>query len=475
MEITIPEKAVPSEILFSDMQESRNNDLKWQEGKSFCLIYYPGDEKAELIQKAYNIFFTENAVNPMAFPSLRKFESEVISMVKNLLNGKENSTGCLTSGGTESILMAVKSARDIAVAAKKISSPEIILPVTAHPAFHKACNYFNIKPVIIPVDSNFQADIQAAEKAIGKNTILLVGSAPAYPHGVIDPLEKLSDLALRNNLLLHVDACVGGFFLPFMEKLGYQIPVWDFRLEGVTSISADLHKFGYSAKGASVILYRTRNLRRSQFYIYTGWPGGIYGSSAITGTKPGGAIAAAWAALKGIGMEGYMDMTGKTLEVTLKIRRGIEECGSLKILGEPDMSIIAFTSSDADIYEIADELNSRGWHFERLQNPPAIHLTMSQIHVNSADAFLKDLNVAVEKTKGKNIRRVRTRLQVAAVKNLVRILPPGMIARVQKKLTGGNPLRNERSAPLYGMMGALSGSEDLDNIVLNFLDKLNGD
>lgn len=472
-QIKIPAKAISKEEVLASMQQARAGDLKWQDGKSFCLIYYPGDEKAELIKEAYNMFFTENAVNPMAFPSIKNFEAEVIGMVKELLNGNDHTAGTMTSGGTESILMAVKAARDYAAQEKKIIKPEIIIPVTAHPAFHKACHYFKIKAVVVPVDKNYRVDVSEVENSITSNTIMIIGSAPAYPHGIIDPLDKLSGIALKHDLLFHVDACVGGFFLPFMEKLGYSVPLFDFRLPGVTSISLDLHKFGYSAKGASIVLYRNNDLRRAQFYIYTNWPGGVYGSVAITGTKPGGAIAAAWAALMGIGEDGYLELTSKTLQATHKIKKGIEGIKEIYLMTEPDMSILAFTSDTIDIYEVADELNARGWHFERLQSPPAIHLTVSQIHQNIADTFLADLTESVNKAGTPKVRQLKSKLQIAAVKKLTKILPPGMLAKIQGKLTSKKPLKNEKSAALYGMMGALSGSEDLDVIVLNYLDKLN--
>lgn len=467
--VTIPEKGIPKIDLIQQMRAERQNDLKWKQGKSFCLIYYPGREYEEIIQEAYNLFFTENALNPISFPSIRRFENETVRMVLNLMHGNERSAGTMTSGGTESIFLAVKTAADYAAKKKPGIIPEVILPETAHPAFNKACYYLKLKVISIPVKQDFRADVEAMKKTITKNTILLVGSAPSYPHGVIDPLEELSALAVEKDLLFHVDACIGGFMLPFMEKIGYTIPRFDFRLAGVTSISADLHKYGYTAKGASLVLYRDHDLRRYQFFVHTSWAGGIYGSSGLAGSKPGGTIAAAWATLNGIGMEGYKKLANKSMNATKALKTGIIEIPGLYLLGQPDMSILAFTSDKVNIYEVADELNLKGWHFERLQNPAAIHLTVSQIHDGVTQQFLEDLEQAVEKASKHKLRQISTTIKVNVVKRLVKILPPGLLAKIQSQFSGKI---KKRTAPMYGMMGALNGSEDLDEIVLDLLDRL---
>lgn len=471
--ISFPKTGLPKDQLLDRMISAKKHDLQWQQAKSFCLIYHPGDERAKLIQDAYNLFFTENALNPISFPSLRKFETEVISMVSDLFNGTEKTTGNLTSGGTESILMAVKSARDIFEKEHPGYMAEIIIPSTAHPAFHKACQYFKVKPIIIPVNGKFEADTEAIKKAITSNTVMIVGSAPSYPHGIMDPLEEMSDIAIKNKLLFHVDACIGGFILPFLSKLGENIPKWDFRLEGVTSISADLHKYGYAAKGASVILYKNAELRRFQFYVQTSWHGGIYGSTGISGSKPGGAIAAAWAALMSIGEDGYIEMAKSSLHTTHLLLKEIKKIKELQILGNPQMTIIAFASDKINIFEVADELNLKGWHFERLQFPPAIHLTINYIHNNITDNFIRDLEEAVSKASKIKVRNIASKLQIATIKRLVQILPSGMISKVQSQFSGSSAATKARTAPLYGMMGALSGTEDLDEIVLELLDKLN--
>ena len=241
----------------------------------------------------------------MAFPSLKKFEADVIAMTASLLGGDDETVGNLTTGGTESILMAVKTAREWGRAKRPgVAAPEMILPASAHPAFDKAAHYFDVKAIRVPVARDLRADVNAMRDALTRNTILIVGSAPSYPHGVVDPISDIASIAHAQEILCHVDACVGGFVLPFVRKLGYAIPDFDLRVPGVTSLSVDLHKYAYAAKGASVILYKNRALRRHQFFATTDWSGGIYISPTMTGTRAGGAIAAAFAVLNFLGAEG---------------------------------------------------------------------------------------------------------------------------------------------------------------------------
>ena len=274
--MVMPKSGINKTELFDQMREVKNNNIKWREGKAFSLVFNGGEEITEVIKDAYTMFFSENGLNPSAFPSLKKFENEVVQMTASLLNGTE-SAGNMTSGGTESILMAIKTAREWAKVNKpEIKEPELIMPISAHPAFNKGGHYFGIKVVSIPTKADYRADVKAMKEAINENTILLVGSAPSYPQGVIDPIEEIATMAKENNLLMHVDACVGGVVLPFYKKLGADIPPFDFSVDGVTSMSVDLHKYGYAAKGASVVLYKNKALRRHQFYVTTDWPGGMY-------------------------------------------------------------------------------------------------------------------------------------------------------------------------------------------------------
>ncbi len=467
--LQIPAAGMDRHSLLEKLQASRAQDTQWQSGRAFCLVYHPGDEYAQTVKEAYNLFFSENALNPTAFPSLARFESEVVRMTASLFNGNKEVQGTMTSGGTESILLAVKTAREWARANKPhVAEPEVILPASAHPAFMKACHYFGVKPILAPVRDDFRVDIDFIRDNINRNTVLLVGSAPSYPHGVVDPIRDLSALALQHDILLHVDSCIGGFMLPFARRLGYAIPEFDFNLPGVTSISADVHKYGYAAKGASVILYKNAELRKHQFYVYTDWSGGIYGSSTMLGTRPGGAIAAAWAAMNTIGMEGYMRLAKRTMDATDRLRAGIEATEGIHILGNPDMSILAFGSEELDIYALGDELNLLGWHFDRQQGPPSLHLTVSQVHYDIVDDFLADLAVAVEKVRKFSVHKLATKAQVTAFKGLQVLMPHGLFKKLQEAYSGGG-VSHGRSAAMYGMMGALKGSGDLKDLVKNVL------
>jgi len=467
-----PEKGMAKEALFDTLKSLKKDDADWKAGRNFAYVYFAGDEILETVKTSFSMFFSENALNPTAFSSLRKMEAEVISMTANLLGGDEQVTGSLTSGGTESILMAVKTARAWGQKVKNIKQPEIILPSTAHPAFHKACYYFGLKPIVVPVDSDYLAQPDLMEAAITENTVLLVASAPSYPQGVIDPITEIAGIAKEHNLLCHVDACVGGFFLPFLKIINPGIPAFNFSVEGVTSISADIHKYGYAAKGASVVLYKNAALRKLQFYVYTEWSGGIYASPAVSGTRPGGAIAGAWAALKFIGKEGYVDLVQRTLAVKAKVLETLEDIPSLKIIGNPDMSILCLGSDELNIYEVGDELSVMGWLIDRQQNPASLHLTLTPAHEKSVDFFLKDLRLAVAKAKKMSLNKFSNKLQVNTVKGLSKILPDSTFEKFQKLAAKYSDVGGKRSAAMYGMMGDLQASGNLDEMILDFLDKL---
>ncbi len=324
----LPSQSQTREAVLSSLERARSNDAAWRKGRTFSLVYWAGDDVLELLHDAFFQYFSENALNPMAFPSLRRFENEVVSMTGSLL-GHDEAFGSMTSGGTESILMAVKTARDWArETMPHVKEPEMLVPESVHPAFEKAGHYFGVRVVHAPLDESLRANVSAMAELANEKTILLVGSAPAYPHGVIDPIEDIAALAQKHHILCHVDACVGGFMLPFAKKLGRAVPPFDFPVPGVTSMSADAHKYGWAAKGASVILYRTRELRRHQFVVYTDWPGGLYGSPSAPGTRPGGPIAAAWAVMNYLGEEGYLKLAKKTLDASDAILAGIRRSPS---------------------------------------------------------------------------------------------------------------------------------------------------
>ena len=475
--LRLPSQGVPSEVVLERMRELRERDANWRAGKTWSLVYHAGDQVTELLKEAYAMFFSENGLNPMAFPSLKTFEAEAVAMAAGLLGGDEDTAGSMTSGGTESILMAVKTAREWARAKEPaITAPEMVLPVTAHPAFQKAAHYFGVKPVHIPVLSDYRADVKAARGAITPNTILMVGSAPSYPQGVVDPVVDLAQIASENDLLFHVDACVGGFMLPFVRKLGYPVPDFDFGVPGVTSVSVDLHKYAYAAKGASVILYRDKALRRHQFFISTDWSGGIYASPTMTGTRPGGSIAAAWAVMNHLGEAGYLAIADTVMKTVTKLREGIGAIEGISILGDPAMSILAIGSSRLNVYEVGDELTMRGWHMDRQQYPPSLHLTVTHAHAQVADQFLHDLEQSVTQASRFSLSSLSNTAKVALVRAAVKALPArwmSALASRSSSMTGLNGAdMPTRSAAMYGMMASLPNRGDLNELVLGVLDSL---
>lgn len=470
----LPEQGLSRSAILAQMEAARAQDVQWRQGQVFSLVFDAGDEVNELAKAAYTTFFSENGLNPTAFPSLRRFETEVVAMVGGLLRCDGHTAGNMTTGGTESILMAVLTAREWARANRpKISQPEVVLPSTAHPAFDKAAHYFGVKAVRVAVGSDFRAALAATSRAVNLDTVLVVGSAPSYPHGVVDPIAELAELAQQRGVLCHVDACVGGLMLPFVRRLGYPTTPFDFSVPGVTSISVDLHKYGYAAKGASVILYRDAKLRRHQLYATTDWPGGIYASPTMTGTRPGGAIAAAWAVLNHLGMEGYQRIARTVMQTTTRLRDGIHAIDGLRVLGAPEMSVLAIASDKDNIYEIGDEMSVRGWHLDRQQLPPSLHLTVNYAHRDVADRFLLDLAQSVLAARQPSLHRSSNELAVKAARTATKVLPGRLVSSVTGRasaLFGGEAGLPQRSAAMYGMMGALPNRGDLRELVLDLLE-----
>jgi glutamate/tyrosine decarboxylase-like PLP-dependent enzyme len=396
---TIPEHGMAHREVLAQLKLFASSDANYHDSRIWSLVYYLGEAHTAFLKEAYGMYFSENALNPMAFKSLKHMETEIVQMAGRLLNGDDQVVGTMTSGGTESCLLPVVAYRERARAMRRLPfKPEMIAPETIHVAWEKAAKYFDVKMVHAPVDENFCVDAASMERLINRNTILLVASAPSYPHGVIDPFPALSELARRHNLPLHVDACLGGFLLPFVERLGRPVTPFDFRLSGVTSIGADVHKYGFSAKGASVLLYRSMAYLKHQFFVYEDWPGGIFASPAMLGTRPGGAIAAAWAALNAIGMDGYVEIARTIMDTTARLKAGIGAIDGLTILGDPAMSVFAYTSrdKDLDIYAVGDQLEERGWLIDRLQRPSALHCMVTPRHADVVEAYLEDLRAAVE-------------------------------------------------------------------------------
>ncbi len=456
----IPEEGKSKEEVLKELKLAQQNDARWEEGRIFSLVFHFSEEHSDLVKSAYNMYIHENGLNPMAFQSLRKFESEVVQMTAFLLNGDDNTVGCMTSGGTESILLAMKTYRDKArkERKKKYFIPEIIIPDSAHVAFLKAGEYFDIKMIHAPVDKTGKVNVKAVERRITPNTIALVGSAPNYPYGTIDPISELSDLAIKYNLNLHVDACVGGFILPWLEKLGENITPFDFRVPGVTSLSADLHKYGYSAKGASVILYRTMDIMKHQLFVSVNFPGGIVMTPGLTGTRPGGAIASAWATLMGLGQNKYLENAKKLSEIVQRMKEGIQAIPELEIVGEPQGPLFAYYSKspEVNIYAVADLLEEKGWHIDRQQKPASIHFMINPLHEKIVDEYLSDLKEAVSRVKeNPNLAKQAT----APVYGMLATVPlRGMVESEVRKIveniyknTGSNINLEEQNTPDNGL------------------------
>jgi glutamate/tyrosine decarboxylase-like PLP-dependent enzyme len=395
----IPARGRAADEILAELDARATADTDWRGGRVFSLVYHAGEAHERLLAGAHARFASANLLNPMAFPSLKRLEGELVEMAGRLFHCA-GAVGAVTSGGTESILCAVAAYRDRARRERPwIRRPELVAPSTIHPAFDKAAHYLGVRLVKVRVGPDLRADARAMGKAIGRRTIGLLASAPQYPHGVVDRIGELGVLAQDRGLPLHVDACVGGFLLPWLERLGRRVPRWDFRVPGVTSISADLHKFGYAGKGASLLLWRSIEGMRHQFFVATEFPGGIYASPTMIGTRPGGPIAAAWAALHGLGEEGYLALARAAAEAADRLRAGIAAIPGLALLGDGDATIVAYTARSLDVYALADRLEARGWTVDRQHRPPSIHLTVTANHGPIVDGYLADLAAAADEVR----------------------------------------------------------------------------
>ncbi len=390
----------PAEVL-RELAAFGSADPDYQHGRVWSLVYYLDEGHADFLAAAYKMYSSANGLNPTAFKSLKCFENEIIAAVAELLHGSEEVCGVVTSGGTESCLLAVKTYRDLARARRGVRRPEMILCETAHVAWFKASEYFGVKVRLVKRDADFRLDAATVERLVNRNTVMILGSAPEYPNGLIDPIEALGEIAQRRRVPLHVDACVGGFILPFMAMNGVALPAWDYRVPGVTSISADIHKYGFSAKGASTITYRNLDLLKHQMFVYPDWPGGVFASPALLGTRPGGAYAAAWAALQVFGVSGYRDLARRTIEAFDRMKEGIAAMPELRVFGDPKGPLLGYGSRDPalDIYAVGDRMDARGWQINRLQFPEGLHAMVTAKHLESVDAYLADLRAAVAEVK----------------------------------------------------------------------------
>ena len=471
---SIPKIGLSKEEVLQKLEAIKSNDIDWRKGRNFAYVYHPGNELGDTIKLAYLAMISENALNPTSFPSLKKMENEVLSMTTLLLHGDEKVKGSMTTGGTESIMMTVFSARQYARNERKIKGiPNIIVPHSVHPAFFKAGHYFDVEIRPIKLLPDYSADVELMKSAIDSNTIMLVGSAPSYPHGIMDPIEKIAACAMDQNVLCHVDACVGGFMLPFLKMEGIEIPAFDFNVDGVTSISADLHKYGYASKGASVILYKTEALRKHQFYAYTEWNGGIYVSPTMTGTRPGGAIASAHAALTHIGIDGYKKLIRVCYDAAAKIQDAVKSIDGISIIGNPLTTIFAIRSErDNHIYQIGDELAVAGWSLDRQQFPPSLHLSINPTHGLVVDEFIDALKAATDKAGQLSMSKISADIQVGMVKGLKKVLPNDAFEMFQSFAGKHSDAESKRTAAMYGIIGALREGGDLNEMVIDMLSRM---
>ena len=433
---------------------------RWEEGKVSGAVYHGEQSLLDVQSEAMKLFSVANPIHADVFPAVRKMEAEVVAMVLAMFNAPGSGAGATTSGGTESILMACLSARQKGYAERRITEPEMIIPQTAHAAFHKAANYFKIKLHVVACPApDYMVDIHRVRRLINPNTVLLVGSAPNYPHGIVDNIPALSKLAVSYRIPLHVDCCLGSFVMPCLSKAGFPSP-WaddggfDFRQPGVTSISVDTHKYGFAPKGNSCILYRNGQLREYQYFICPEWSGGAYGSPSMAGSRPGALIAGCWASMMSVGEKGYVDATHKIVSTKLTIENAVKEHPVLKetlrVLGRPLVSVVAFESVDPaiSIYDIADGMSKKQWHLNSLQEPPGVHVavTLPMTRAGAVDSLIDDLVAVVKEEKEKAVARVQA---------------------------GGSIEKGKgHSAQLYGVAGSLPDKTIVEKIIVAYLDTL---
>jgi sphinganine-1-phosphate aldolase len=395
----LPQRGTVWAALKARMADYAQGDVRWREGKTAVYVFNAGPEVEQVQKEAYALFQSENGLGPAAFPSLKRMEAEVVGFGLSLLHGQQGAAGAITSGGTDSITMALKAARDFARKEKGVSGPlNIVLPRSAHPAFDKACAVMEIE-VRRTALKDFLADPQAMAAAADTSSVMIVGSAPNFPYGLIDPIEALSELAVARDLWLHVDACVGGYIAPFVRMNGAAIPPFDFELAGVRSMSADLHKYGYCAKGASTVFFRSEALMKFMVFDFKDWPGGRMVTPTLAGTRPGGAISAAWAVMNFLGIEGYRAKHAQVTQARETIAAGAEALG-FRVLGAPQLGLLAFTRDDVDCMAVWSKLRERGWFSGVTTEPKSLHLMLSPVHAQVADQYLADLAWALEEAGG---------------------------------------------------------------------------
>jgi sphinganine-1-phosphate aldolase len=391
-----------------EMRVFAKDDVDWRHGRHAFHVWYGGDDIFDVQAKAYTMFMQENGGGAgKTFMSLKLMEDGVIDFAAELLNGPD-AVGHITSGGSESIFVAMKAARDWARAKRPLTgTPEVVIPYSGHPTFNRAAEYLGLKITRVPVREDFRADVPAMAEAISDDTIALVGSAVCFPYGVIDPIEELSRLAAERGLWLHVDACVSGYSAPFCRELGYPVPDFDFSLPGVTSMSADLHKYGFCAKGTSSVLYRNAEYQKYQPFTFEDWPLGHFSNPNVASTRPGGSIASAWAVMNYLGREGYLELNERLMGMRQRYIDSINGIEGLHIYGQPHSLIISFGADDPleiDMAAVADGMLERGWFLGRLRTPPGMLIGLSQPHEGAHNAMIGDLAEVVHEVRASGAR-----------------------------------------------------------------------
>ena len=396
--MTLPTTGIGADAVLEDLDERRGRDPDVEGARLFGLVYPTGRPPLDQFLADVNRrYLFHNALNPFKFAELASLEAEVVAMTGSLVGLPDAGGGSMTSGGTESILMSMLVNRERA-RARGVERPQILAPVSAHPAYAKAAHYLDMDVVRVPLTDDYVADVDAAADLIGPATAVVVASAFSYPYGVMDPVAELAAVAREHGAGCHVDACIGGFVLPFLDRLGVDVPPWDFRVDGVTEISADIHKYGYAPKGASVILHRDPDWFARQVFLYDQWPSGMYGSPGVAGARSGAPIATAWAVLRHLGWDGYLEIMRDVMATTARVRAAIAEHRALAVVGDPIGPVLALTSTDPEVVDIGgvgDAMDDRGWHLNRLVDPPGLHLMLSPAHTQVVDALVADLGECV--------------------------------------------------------------------------------
>ncbi|OKP09942.1 Sphingosine-1-phosphate lyase [Penicillium subrubescens] len=453
--LSLPKEGWDLERIEAELEDLRNLDhTRWEDGRVSGAVYHGGSELLEMQTQAIGKFSVANPIHPDVFPGVRKMEAEIVAMILNAFNGPDDGAGVTTSGGTESIIMACLAAREKAAAERGITSPEI----TAHAAFFKAANYFKIKLHLVSCPApEYKASVPEIRRLINRNTVLLVASAPNYPHGIVDDIPRISALATEHGIPLHVDCCLGSLIIAFLKKSGFPSPYekeggFDFRQPGVTSISVDTHKYAFAPKGSSVLLYRNRSYRNYQYFLLPDWTGGAYASPSMAGSRPGSLIAGSWATLMRIGEAGYINScqqivgAAKKFETTILTNPVLNS--HIGIIGHPLASVIAFTSrnNELETYDIADAMDARGWHLNSLQSPPAIHCAFTLPTAEAIDSLISDL---------------------------IEVITELSLRIEERKESGDQSVHQSgKSAVLYGVGGSIADMNTVSQFAEGFLDTL---